>query len=250
MGDEKTRDVVFGGEVKLWQSKKGYRFGLDALLLATDLPELVCEAPEKPRVLELGAGQGAVALTIARQHQDWEILALERQPALLEHLQENILENELKNVGVISGDLREYRRLLDPQCIDLVVANPPYYALGSRRPSENKERAAARHELFGGITDFLAAAIYALKPRGLAKVILPPLRLHEALNAASTTDLRLQSLRFYHTDKEADAYLVEIIWRRGAAPDVQIKPPLYIYADASAGLYSPEVAQRLRRETR
>lgn len=56
-----TIDVI-SDRLKIRQSRKGYRFGLDALLLSTDLPELGEDAPV---VYELGAGQGAVSLSIA-----------------------------------------------------------------------------------------------------------------------------------------------------------------------------------------
>ena len=70
----------------------------------------------------------------------------------------------------------------------------------------------------------------------------------ESLQAAKTTDLREESLRFYHTNRDEDAYLVQYRWRRGRAPDFAIRPPLYIYqADR---VYSREVADRIGRERR
>lgn len=247
--DDWTCDEIFDGALSIWQRKKGYRFGLDSILLATDLPEL----PEEALVVELGAGQGAVALTIAHQHPRWKVLALERQESLLELLRTNIAENDLKNLEVIAGDLREHRRLFQAHSADLVVANPPYFSPGARRPSANAERAAARHELFGGIEDFVAAAAYILKQRGWLQMIAPPLRLRDALQSADGTDLSLASLRFYHSHREDPAYLSELRWRRGGAADMVIRPPLFIYADnprQGEKKYSPETTARLQREGR
>ncbi len=245
--DEKTEltcDALFDGELSIWQHKKGYRFGLDALLLATDLPEI----SEDATVVELGAGQGAVALSMAYQNPKWRIIAVERQPSLLKLLRRNIEENELSNLEVIAGDLRNHRDLLTPHCADLVVCNPPYFAPGDRRPSPVRERAEARHELHGTIGDFIAASAYVLQQRGWLKIFTPPGRMMDALDAARATDLCTAQLRFFHAFEDDDAYLVDYRWRRGGAPDFAVRPPLYIYQ--SRGIYTEEVARRVGRERR
>ncbi len=239
-----TRDVIFDGGLSIWQSRRGYRFGIDSILLATELPPV----PDDARVIDLGAGQGAVALTIAYQNPQMQVIAVERQKSLLDLLYRNIEENELTNVEVIAGDLREYRDILQAHSADLVVANPPYYPGDQRRPSPRKERAEARHELFGGLSDFIKAAAYGLHQQGWLQIITPPLRMVEALRAAEPTDLAIRDLRFFHSHREDDAYLVQYRWRRGSAPDFAIRPPLFIYE--SERVYSQEVAHRLQRERR
>lgn len=242
--EELTRDLLFDGDLAVWQRKKGYRFGLDALLLPTDLPDVAPDAT----VVDLGAGQGVVGLTVAHQNPRMQVIAVERHPSLLELLRRNIEANELGNVEVVAGDLRDYRDLLNPHCADLVLANPPYYPTGSRRPSPIRERAVARHELHGDLNDFVSAAAYVLDQRGWLQMFTPPIRMTDALAAADPTDLSPESLRFYHTNRRQDAYLVQYRWRRGGAPDFAIKPPLYIYREE--GVYTPEVADRIRRERR
>ena len=242
--NELTRDLLFDGELAIWQRRQGYRFGLDALLLATDLPEL----DEDATVVELGAGQGAVALTIAHKFPDMQVIAVERQESLLELLRRNVEENELDNVEIIAGDIREHREFLTPHIADLVLCNPPFYPTDQRRPSPNQEKAAARHELHGDLGDFATAAAYVLDQRGWLQMLTPPIRLMDALEGAQTSDLSPVCLRFYHTRADSDAYLVEYRWRRGGAPDFAIRPPLYIYREDR--IYSAEVAQRIGRERR
>ncbi len=241
---ELTCDVIFDGDLSIWQRRQGYRFGLDALLLATDLPPIA----EDATVVDLGAGQGVVALTIAHQHPQMKVVAVERQDSLLELLQKNITENGLDNVEIVAGDLREHRTLLTPHSADLVLCNPPYYPTGQRRPSPVRERAEARHEIHGALSDFVTASAYVLDQRGWLQMYTPPIRMMDGLDAARTTDMQAASLRFYHTDRDSDAYLIEYRFRRGGVPDFAIRPPLYIYQ--SQGLYSPEVANRIGRERR
>jgi tRNA1Val (adenine37-N6)-methyltransferase len=234
-----TIDVI-SDRLKIRQSRKGYRFGLDALLLSTDLPELGEDAPV---IYELGAGQGAVSLSIASREPSWRVVAIERQPQLFEHLRENITLNALENVEARELDLRDHRDALEPHVADLVLFNPPYFPEGARRPSANLERAGAHIELHGGIGDFMAAACYVLKHRGWLKLILPPFRLPELLSVLPGLDIKLVSLRFFHADPAQDAYLFECVLRRGGALDVRIITPLFIRGED--GCYTDEVAGRL-----
>lgn len=241
---ELTRDLLFDGELAIWQRQEGYRFGLDALLLATDLPEL----PDGATVVDLGAGQGVVGLTVAHHYPGLKVVAVERQESLLELLQRNVEENELTNVEIVAGDLRDHRELLTPHSADLVLANPPYYPTGRRRPSPVRERAEARHELHGDLGDFVEASAYVLDQRGTLQMFTPPIRMMDAMGAAESTDLSPVEMRFYHAHRSDDAYLIQYRWRRGGAPDFRIRPPLYIYQ--SEGVYSPEVAGRIDQERR
>lgn len=234
-----TADTISEGAVEILQREGGYRFGLDAVLLATDLPEL----PEAPTIVELGAGQGAVSLCVANRMSDAEILAVERQESLYELLVRNIERNRLGDrLEAICADIRAHRDVLESHRADLVLCNPPYYREGERRTSDDRERAAARNELAGTLTDFVRAAQYVLDQRGRLKVIVPPLRLGDLYAAVEPTDLSFESIRFFHSRRGEDAYLVEAVARRGGAPDVRIRPPLYVYDGED---YGPEVRRRI-----
>lgn len=239
-----SRDLLFDGEIEVWQRTKGYRFGLDALLLATDLPQI----PDDATVVDLGAGQGVVALVVAYHHPAMQVVAVERQDSLVELLRKNIAANGLDNIEVVHGDLREHRDILTPHSADLVLCNPPYFRTGSRRPSPVRERAEARHELHGDVGDFIEASAYVLDQNGWMQMFTPPLRMVEALQAADDTDLKRESLRFFHAKEGEDAYLVQYRWRRGRAPDFAVRPPLTIYREDR--IYTREVADRIGRERR
>ncbi len=236
---ELTRDTIAEGALAIWQHAEGYRFGLDAVLLATDLPEF----DPSGRVVELGAGQGVVALCIASRHSDLEVVAVERHGSLYALLERNIEENELEGrVEPRRGDVREYRDLFEPHSADLVVCNPPYFRLGERRRSDDAERAAARHELEGSLADFVRAAQYVLNLKGHLKLIVPPLRVSDLYAAVRETDLSFVSLRYFHSREGDDAYLAECLLRRGGAPDIRVRSPLFVY-DGSE--YGAEVRERI-----
>jgi release factor glutamine methyltransferase len=98
-----------------------------------------------PRVLDVGAGSGAIALALADEHRGARVTAVDTSAAALELARENAerlgLEVELREAGIEAA----------AEGWDLVVSNPPYVAtLDGLQPELRHEPADA---LVGG-TDF------------------------------------------------------------------------------------------------
>lgn len=223
-----TRDVVSDGALVIFQSESGYRFGLDAVLLATDIPSL---SPDS-HVVDLGAGSGAVGLMIASRRPDVTVDSIELQSSLYELLERNIHHNNLADqVTPISGDVRQHTLLLEPHSADLVVCNPPYYRVGKGKASPVRERAVAHQEMNGGLRDFLKAAQYVAKPRGWLKLVLPPMRLSDLMLSIARTDFLPASVRFIHAKPGRDAYLMEWRFRRNSSPQFRVLEPLVLHGD-------------------
>jgi release factor glutamine methyltransferase len=78
---------------------------------------------EQPRVLDVGAGSGAIALAIADEHPGATVVATDSSPGALEVAAENRASTGLGDrVELVAGDL--LAGLEGP--FDLVVSNPPY----------------------------------------------------------------------------------------------------------------------------
>lgn len=235
---ERTQDTL--ANLTILQHKKGYRFGIDAVLLATDLAEIM-----GPRVAELGAGQGAVSLAIATQFPNAEILAIERQDGLFELLEENVSTNQFAaQITCIQADIRALRdtRKDLAQTMDLVVFNPPFFAPGSGRLSPSQERREAHQTLHGGIPEFLEVSRWLLKPRGRIKAVAPPSKLAEFFGVCAASDLGPETLRMVHARAHNDAYLAEVVLRRDFQGELVVKPALVVHENHE---FSPEVQARL-----
>lgn len=82
---------------------------------------------EPCRVLDLGTGSGAIALSIAHARPDVEVVAVEASSEALTVARENAQRLGINNVTFVQSD---WYTALDAQRFDLIVSNPPYVAAG------------------------------------------------------------------------------------------------------------------------
>ena len=235
MSDE-SLDTLINGKLRLYQSRTGYRFSLDALLLA----HFVTIKPHE-RIVDLGAGNGTIALLLSQLHPSASITALEVQPAMADRAKRSVALNGLdERVVIVSGDLRQARMLLAPSSVDAVVSNPPFRKPSSGRLSPQREKQIARHEIKGGLTDFLAAAAYLLRPKGRLALIYSAERAVELLAMQRAAGLEPKRLRWVHSFAGDAALLVLVEAVKGGRSGVAVAPPLVIYRAGKE--YSAEVA--------
>jgi tRNA1(Val) A37 N6-methylase TrmN6 len=171
-----TEDALLGGRVRLLQPGRGYRVAVDAVLLAAAV-----EADPGDRVLDLGAGVGAVGFCLVARVSDCTVVGIELQPALAELAQRNArLNNVGDRVQTLVHDLA--RPLPDSLgSFDRVVTNPPYLAASVADPSPDPGKALATVESSADLARWLAAATGALKPAGTLLVIHRSDRLEEII---------------------------------------------------------------------
>ncbi len=79
------------------------------------------------RVLDLGTGSGAVALSIAHARPSTQVIAVDVSKAALAVARENVRRLGLENVSLLAS---EWFSALAGQRFDLIVSNPPYVAAG------------------------------------------------------------------------------------------------------------------------
>ena len=75
------------------------------------------------RVLDMGTGSGAIALSIAHARPDAEVVAVDASQAALSVAQYNALALKIRNVRLLHSD---WFAALSDERFDLIVTNPPY----------------------------------------------------------------------------------------------------------------------------
>jgi tRNA1Val (adenine37-N6)-methyltransferase len=231
---ESIDDLLVPG-LKIIQSRNGYRFSIDPILLCG-----FAEFPKHARVVDLGTGNGVIPILLAAHKKAESIIGVEVQQGMADRARRSIQLNRLEAVvRIIEADIRELSQQLEPGRFDVVTANPPYRKPGSGRTALGDERCLARHELTGGLSDFLLAANSLLKLGGRCYIVYLAERLAELLAELHRCDLEPKRLRMVHSRSHEKAKLVLVEGRRGAKPGLVVEAPLVVY-DGPGRRYTSE----------
>lgn len=82
------------------------------------------DLPEDARIVDLGTGTGAIALSLASERPDWSITATDIYQPTLEVAQFNADKHDLPQVKFALGSW--FKALERNQFFDVIVSNPPY----------------------------------------------------------------------------------------------------------------------------
>jgi len=221
MKANETIDSFLNGKLQIIQSRQGYRFSVDALLLA----EFVSVRSEDV-VVDLGAGCGIISLVLAVKRKVGFIVGLELQEELASQAQRNIVLNQLeKKITVIRGDLRHLP--IGPAFAHIVVCNPPYRRQKSGRINPDSSKAIARHELSTKVDDILIAGKALLKEGGRLALIYPANRLAEIFAKMRIQDIEPKRLQIVFPNSYSHAKLAMIEGRLQGKSGLKILPPLF-----------------------
>jgi release factor glutamine methyltransferase len=120
---------------------------------------------ERPEVLDVGTGTGAVALSLAHERPEARVTALDLSPGALALARENAKATRLE-VTFVEGD---FRSGLPAGPYDLVVSNPPYVRPDEIETLEAEVRDWEPREALvseDGPAEVARAAVPSLKPGG------------------------------------------------------------------------------------
>jgi tRNA1Val (adenine37-N6)-methyltransferase len=215
-----TLDDFLDGRLRLIQSARGYRFSIDAVLLA----QFVTVRPGDV-VVDLGAGCGIISLLLLLEKPVAYAIALEIQGNLADQAVRNAALNGVTDrMGVLLADLRQVP--LGQPVADVVVCNPPFRRPGSGRVNPDLQRAIARHEIMASLNDILSAASAVLKPKGRLALIYPAGRLVDLLVRMRAFDVEPKRMQVVYPSMEEESKLVLVEGARGGKGGVKILPPL------------------------
>ncbi|RJS21228.1 SAM-dependent methyltransferase [Corallococcus sp. H22C18031201] len=237
-GTDETLDSIGTSGVRVLQRRGGYRFTLDAVLLA----HFAATEGTRGAVLELGAGSGVVSFLLVKQFGLERVDALELQPAVHARMLRAVALNGCEGqVNPLLGDLREARTLLPSGAYGHVVSNPPFRKAEAGVRSPDDERAISKSEQACDAPAVVAAARHALMPGGGVSLVYPAARVAEVLELLMRARLFPRALRFVHSrvEEPATRFLVHAV--RDKDRGLLVRAPLIVHGEGPGG-YAPEVA--------
>ena len=220
-----TLDALLRGKLSIFQGAKGYRVSLDTILLARFVRVRGAQS-----VLDLGCGNGAIALMLAALHPAARIRGIEIQPQMVERAHRSVSLNHFEQrVDIRQGDVCSIESQFEPESFDLVVSNPPYRAPRSGRVNPDVEKQIARHEVRGRLVDFLRASAYVLRNGGTFAGVFPALRALDLLAGMREHGIEPKRLRWVHSQVDDPATLVLAEGVKSGGVELRVMPPLFIY---------------------
>jgi len=206
-GEDETLDTFYHGRILVLQKKKGYRFSVDAPLLADFI-----RTRKSDKLLEIGTGSGVISLLLSIkpfQH----ITALEIQDSLVNLARRNVRLNGLASrVRIVQADIRNFS---SKEKFDVVFANPPYISRRTGHLSTSREKSIAKHELKCTLSDIMQRTGELMKEEGRAYFVYPAKRRMDFMHALEESGLRLSAFRpvIPHKDGEANLFLASCGFR-------------------------------------
>lgn len=233
-----THDAFLGGRLKLWQPARGFRAGLDAVMLAASIP-----ARPGQGVLDLGCGVGAASLCLHARVPGLDLVGVELQPAYAALAARNGAEAGAR-FSVHEAAVEALPRALRAQRFDHVMLNPPFYRQGRGSPARDAGRETALRD--GGDLGFwIAAAARRLAPRGTLTAIIGAERLPEVLGALPRAlgGVAVKPLQ-PAAGREASRVLLRAISASRAG--FRLLAPLVLHEGTGDGAFTPEAEAVLR----
>jgi tRNA1Val (adenine37-N6)-methyltransferase len=173
------------------QRLKGHRHSADDVLTAWYALQVL---PGVTEHLDLGTGIGTVGLlTLWGLGSEARLTCVEAQEISYRLLQSNLDRNGLRSrVNCSLGDLRELEL---GRTFPLVTGSPPYFPLGTGVVPQDSQKAHARFELRGDVSDYAQTAVRHLAPGGWFVLCFPTPQKQRALDGINAAGLKVVRLR-------------------------------------------------------
>lgn len=226
-----TEDRWLGGRLVLLQPKRGHRVGTDAALL------VAAADARQGRIVDVGAGVGAVGLALAQLAPLASVDLVEIDPELAQLAESNAARNGLQaRTRVLRLDARDPRERHAAGLADgsaaWVVTNPPFFEAKAVRasPDEGKARAHVLPQAEAGtaLGGWVQASLAMLAPGGRFVMIHRPDALG-AILAAIGSRLGAVALLPVHPTVGASAHRLLVCGVKGSKAPLRVAPALILH---------------------
>lgn len=234
-----TDDAFLGGDLKILQPQKGYRAGMDAVLLAAAVA-----ARPGHTVIEAGSGVGVASLCLAYRTPGVRVTGIEIQPALKAIADANCRRNNLcSDVSFVVGDILSAPAGIKDVQFDHFMCNPPYFDQPGAYRNSKTGKQMSNMGTGAQLDDFIDWGIRRLKPKGRITLIHKAERLQDILALFHGRVGLTKVLPVWPRAGEA-AIRVIVTGLKGAKSPLQLLPGFAMHADGRR--YSREAEKILR----
>jgi tRNA1(Val) A37 N6-methylase TrmN6 len=224
-----TCDEFLGGRVRAYQPVKGFRAGLDSVLLAAAVP-----AKPGETVFELGLGAGIASLCLLTRMDGVRVEGLEVDAPLRALAEANAALNGFRvRMSCWLGDACRPPAEIARNSFDHVMTNPPFLVEGhaTTAPDPGKSRAIAFSE--DDEAAWFKSALSLLKPKGCLTLIHRADALGRILNYLARGVGDVEVIPVYPSAQKP-AIRVLVRARKGARSPMKIASGLVVHEPSGA----------------
>ncbi|AVP55409.1 hypothetical protein K144313037_00530 [Clostridium tetani] len=233
--EDETLDDLQLNNIFVIQKKLGFRFGVDAVLLAN-----FANIKRNDNILDLCSGTGIVPFIISGKRKFNKILGIEIQEDMVDMAKRTAMYNELEEkVKFILGDLKDTKLLKNLGEFDVVTVNPPYKLKDSGIINKNSKDSIARHEILCDIDDVIKSANILLKDRGRFYMIHRPERIVDILTTMRKYKIEPKLIKMIQPNEKKSPNLLLIEGHKNGGQFLKWEKTLCIYDNL--GNYTEEL---------
>jgi tRNA1Val (adenine37-N6)-methyltransferase len=245
--EDETLEALLSNSGTILQKRQGYRFSLDAVVLADFV---VCSkgraaAKRKTRYLDLGTGSGIILVLLAKWGAGLTGYGVEIQEALADMAGRNLqLHNLQDRFEILSMNLKDLPSRFPRGSFDWITSNPPYRRLRTGRLNPDPQKALARHELTASLEDICRVMAFLLREKGRSFLVYPASRFAGLVEQLRKVGLEPKTVRpvYPKPGEKACWVLVEAVLH--GKEEVAIEQPLFV--EDSRGGYTEEMKEIFR----
>ncbi|MFI5359046.1 MAG: tRNA1(Val) (adenine(37)-N6)-methyltransferase [Halanaerobiales bacterium] len=219
--------VLIPGQLYVIQNSDFFKFGCDSVFLAN-----FTEVRKGSTVVDFGTGSGVIPLLLAFKQEPGKVIGLEIQEKMVEMARRSIELNGLTDkIEIIQGDFSRASEIFDAESVDLVVTNPPYMPVTDGKISQGREKAIARHEIYGTLEDLIREASIILKKGGKLTMVHKVNRFSEIIYLLKEYNLEPKRIRLIQSRLKLAPKTFLIEARKGSRPGLVFEPTLMVYEE-------------------
>lgn len=224
--NEKIEDLHINN-YKIIQTKDGFCFGSDAVLLAK-----FARFKKGARVLDMCTGTGIIPVLCWALNNLSRVDAVEIMPAVADMAKRTMLLNSLSDkIFVKNLDLKNCVEVYGKRQFDAVTCNPPYMPVGDGLVNPNDYLAAARHEFFCTLDDVVRVSSMLLKPQGKLFMVHRADRLCDVITVFRKYRIEPKRISMVQPHSKAAPNLVLVEGSLYGKIQLTLTPPVCMYDD-------------------
>ncbi len=209
----------------IWQNKKLFCFGIDAVLLSSFV-----KLNKNDSVVDLCSGTGILPFLFLARNQVEKVHAVEINAYMCSLMSRSAkLNNCESGLNIINADLNKLDDKLTSGSFDVVTVNPPYEKAGCGIACSQPEREAARREIFCTLDDVVRVSARLLKHRGRLYIVHRPSRLCDLMCSLRANGLEPRLLKLVYSSIDTKPVLILAEAVKGAGEDLKVDTPIIIY---------------------